>query len=109
MSKNKTRELIRSLSVFEQKAFRSYLDSSFFNCSTHEKKLFELLLRDIKKPETDKTTIYREINPGKNFDDKHFRYIQSGLNKHLINFFILRQIEKDPVTAASLGSRTLAD
>jgi len=108
VKKSKTRELLEAMSAHDQKSFRNYLDSSYFNCNTVHRQLFEILTKGLNKPELEKEAVYREICPGKKYDDKFYRYSISGLNKHLINYYTLRHLEKDAVLNDAVAAKALS-
>ena len=108
MAKSKSKELIGSLSVIDRKAFSQYLLSPFFGCSNEIISLYEILSAGLNKDEEDRKTIYKELFPGKKFDDKKLRYVISELNHHLVKFLSVRQLDKEPLLAESIAGRALA-
>ncbi len=108
MAKSKSQELISSMSAYDIKAFRNYLNSDYFNCDSTDKQLFDHFLTGIKREEAEKELVYSAIFQGKPYDDKQYRYIVSSLNKHLIHFFTLRQLEKEPIISESIACKALA-
>lgn len=109
MVQSKTRELLNSMSVTDKKAFRNYLDSPFFNCGESEKRLYKVLESGMNKPELKREVLFSALFPGKSYDDKYFRYIISALNKHLINFFTIRQVERDSLLSGTISAKALSN
>ncbi|MBL0104556.1 MAG: hypothetical protein IPP51_12825 [Bacteroidetes bacterium] len=104
----KLSELIHALKPFETGAFRDYLNSPFFNRNDRLPILYDLLSKDKSLSlENEKSLIYKQLFPGKRFNDKELRYHFSDLNRHLEHFFTLAEIEKDDREFLLLTQRAL--
>lgn len=99
--------MLRSLSVLELKSFKSYLESPFFNENESLNRLCDLV---VQGGIASKPAAYASLFPGKEYDDKEFRYLISDLSSMLEHFFCLRAIKKNEliqksVVASELSSR----
>ncbi|MCF8245325.1 MAG: hypothetical protein K9J46_09235 [Saprospiraceae bacterium] len=81
MDKSKLIKLLRSFSREEQREFRKFLQSPFFNRREETLVLFDLLEKHLKtgKPITDKPDAYAAIFPNEPFDDHRLRMLMSQL------------------------------
>lgn len=93
MKDSKLEELINSLSVHEQKAFRRFLLSPYFNEDKIPVKLFDRMIQTGESPS--KEALFKKIFSSKKFNDKEWRYITSQLTKHVEYFLTIRYLDQN--------------
>ncbi|MBL0339563.1 MAG: hypothetical protein IPP71_00805 [Bacteroidetes bacterium] len=109
MAKSKLEELYEVLSEKDRNLFELYLESPFFKCDGNSKKLFEALLNQKQSGPKFKSELYNKVFGDVPYDDKAMRYCISNLNKHLENFLIIRQVDKNESISKQILSRVFAD
>ncbi|MBK9526472.1 MAG: hypothetical protein IPO39_17550 [Bacteroidetes bacterium] len=99
MQKSKLYEILMSFDGHDFNRAKKYLNSPFFN-EEHELinllELFDKSWQQDRSFPTDKVGIYTALFPRKKFNDKHYRYLISGLTKHLENFVTQKRMQQDP-------------
>lgn len=106
MAIEKTRELVDSLNAHERISFEKYLESPLFSVGKEAIGLFHAV---ITGQANSKQAYFARIFPGRRYDDKRYRYIASELNRHLENFLMLRNLQKDSLTTDLITAGALAD
>lgn len=109
MDKSKLIQLLRSFSREEQREFRKFLQSPFFNRREETVVLFDLLEKHLKtgKPVPDKADAYAAIFPNEPFDDHRFRMLMSQLFQLGGQFLTVRGFMTDEAQSLLLLGQVL--
>ena len=109
MQKSKLAELIQSLNQYEVKAFKSYLDSPYFNENKKVNKCFDAVLAFNKqKQEFSRKELHKKINGIARFNDQQIRYLLTDLTKHLEYYITLKGFDKEVLLQNTICAKELA-
>ncbi|HKR04334.1 MAG TPA: hypothetical protein VJY62_06810 [Bacteroidia bacterium] len=92
---NKLQELVYCLNGHEEKTFRIFLSSPYFNTDPSIVNLFEAILKNRKTEIFSKQLLFKQLFRNKKYDDKKMRYLVSKLTKHIEYFLTMRHIDKN--------------
>jgi hypothetical protein len=92
---NKLQELVYCLNGHEEKTFRVFLSSPYFNSDKSVLNLFKAMINRRQEENFSKRHLFKQLFRNKKYDDKKMRYIISKLTKHIEYFLTMRHIDKN--------------
>lgn len=102
-------QILRTLSDTERMALRKWLRSPFHNLRTDVVQLADLLFGALRNdgPLPSKQTLYRQIFPGKAYDNRDFNLIITYLTRQTEQYLAFREWQEEPEQQRFYGCRAL--
>ncbi len=112
MRNSKLYTILEQFNKYEQNRLRKFLQSPYFNRDEALIVLFDWLIADINNGKNnclEKTFIWKQLQPGLDYDDVRFRKYTSDLTKLIEDFFCQQLYEQDKLLKANLLVQSVAD
>lgn len=110
MLNSKLISILKTFSAREVSAFERLVDSSFFNVNADVSALFGLLKKQfpvLNEKKLEKKTVYKNLFPGKRYNEQKLRYVMTDLTRLLEEYLIQKQFSENEMLKKHLLLQSL--
>ena len=108
MDHNKVTSITSTFNKYDIRSFNKFLDSPWFNSVAELKPLFHLFLSKGSQ-DLSREKIYLQVTAKSKYNDKHMRYLVSGLTRCLEDFLACSWLFADEALLLRLRMKSLAE